>query len=490
MINLFKNIISFPVYLIVAFFGLSYAPCYATDDMIYDVAYYTFVMHKLDEEDLWKTVYESIRLSPGLYRFQVIIKYEAELEQWYALRGEFQFVKDTKGGVKLDNMQTLDLEDASSLWSKEADNWEQARDKHLKPLIERMNSLQRAGAPNPDFMRFLTLFQLPETFWLSDDDKSYRLFRLHYVNADLVSHKKYREAFSHFINPSQPVTTDIKQLKEWVNSQDSFSLASYLGEADRKHKDFYESFNTWFHPFFEIREASVPSAPPSNWGMLIFFGVLLLILIALAGMAFAFPDKWKQLRLWLRTRIESRNDSSLNDSEMAKTSYVSRKDLELLKKKIRQLHASVQNVEKREERQRDENSQANFEYVLKKEMKNVVLNILLENSATISKDVLQLYKNKEVKRVVNEQLQSIGKNFQDYVDQRLESHASKYWDQFIKEQQDKKMVVPDPIPEPEPVPDSTKQEKKEEKGEKVVQVPEPEPDSTKQEKSSVKSEKT
>jgi len=470
MINLFKNIISFPVYVIVALFSLSYAPSYATD-AIYDVTYYTFVMHKLDEEDLWKTVYESIRLSPGLYRFQVIVKYEAELEQWYALRGEFQFVKDTKGGVKLDNMQTLDLEDASSLWSKEADNWEQARDKHLKSLIERMNSLQRAGAPNPDFMRFLTLFQLPETFWLSDEDKSYRLFRLHYLNADLVSHKKYREAFSHFINPSQPVTTDIKQLKEWVNSQDSFSLASYLGEADRKHKDFYESFNTWFHPLFEIGEVSVPSAPPSNWGMLILFGVLLIILIALAGMAFAFPDKWKQLRQWLRTRLESSNHSSLNDSEMAKTSYVSRKDLELLKKKIRQLHTNMQNVEKREEKQRNENSQTNLEYVLKKEMKNAVLNILLENSATISKDILQLYKNKEVRKVVNEQLQSMGKNFQDYVDQRLESHASKYWDRFIKEQQDEKMVVPEPvpepipepIPEPEPVPDSTKQEKKEEK---------------------------
>jgi hypothetical protein len=402
-------------------------------------------------------------------------------------------------------MQTLDLEDFSSLWSKEADNWKQAREEHLKPLIERMNSLQRAGAPNPDFMRFLTLFQLPEVFWLSDYGKSYRLFRLHYVNVDLVNHKKYREAFSHFINPSKPVTTDIKQLKEWVNSQDSFSLASYLGEADRKHKDFYNGFKTWFLPLFDIGEASVSSASaspsPSNWGMLIFFGVLLLILIALAGIAFAFPDKRIQLIQWLRTYIESRHYSNLNDSEMAKTSYVSKKDLELLKKKIRQLHVSVQNVEKREERQRDENSQTNFEYVLKKEMKNVVLDILLEleNSATISKDVLKLYKNKEVKKLVNEQLQSMGKNFQDYVDQRLEFHASKYWDQFIKEQQDEKMVAPEPVPEsipkPEPLPDSKKREKKEEKGErgkkgeKVVQVPKPEPDSKKQEEKEKKGEK-
>jgi hypothetical protein len=348
-------------------------------------------------------------------------------------------------------------------------------------------------------MRFLTLFQRPEVFWLSDDDKSYRLFRLHYVNADLVSNEKYKKAFSHFINPSQPVTTDIKQLKEWVNSQDSFSLASYLGEADRKHKDFYNAFQTWFHPLFEIGEPSVAPEPPSNWGMLILFGVLLIILIALAGMAFAFPDKRRELILWLRTYLESRNYSSLSDSEMAKTSYVSRKDLELLKKKIRQLHASVQNVEKREERQKNENSQKNFEYVLKKEMKNVVLNILLDNSATISKDILQLYKNKEVRKVVNEQLQSMGKNFQDYVDKRLESHASKYWDRFIKEQQDEKMVVPDPVPEPipepepvfEPVPDSTKQDEKEEQMEKVVQVlsSSPEPDSKKQEKISVESEK-
>jgi len=53
--------------------------------------------------------------------------------------------------------------------------------------------------------------------------------------------------FRFFINPTHEVVTDIVQLQEWVDSEESFTLAKYMGTADDKHKAFYGNFKTWFN---------------------------------------------------------------------------------------------------------------------------------------------------------------------------------------------------------------------------------------------------
>ena len=241
--------------------GLNFAPNYAAAA---EVTYYAFVMHQ-PKGGKWQLP-KSGKLTVGSYRFQIVRVPGGDTQlEWIALRGEFEFVADPAGGVRLANQHTLDElipqipENVSySLWwnisSPNIDNWKKAREKWVQPLISQMNNIlkqtNKSGTPDPNFMRFLLKKGVNEE-WKGKQNENYRLYRLHYLKAyDFLNRENYRKAFSRFIDPSG-VTADIQTLKQWVEAQESFQKAAYLGNADEKHKEFYRDFQILFNQLSE-----------------------------------------------------------------------------------------------------------------------------------------------------------------------------------------------------------------------------------------------
>jgi hypothetical protein len=283
--------------LIVLWIGLSLTPSYAQ----IDTTYYTFVMHKLDGEDFWKTFYDFPKLRPGVYRFQIVIDstpaFHDGPRQWYALHREFKFVTDPQGGVKVSGQHPLDQKQADLPRSEEAKNWKTARSDHLQPIITYMKNEQRLGFPDPNLMRFLLLKNDVQESWQLGD-KTYRLYRLHYFNAGSFLDEEYKEAISHFINPSEMATSDLKQLKTWIDSQDSFRLAQYLDAPGEKHQTFYGYFKTWFNQWFDIYE--VPSSSSSetsdfNWyWILLIFPIIIILFFVFRRFGLRVPEKLRR----------------------------------------------------------------------------------------------------------------------------------------------------------------------------------------------------
>jgi hypothetical protein len=258
MLNLFKNIFFLPL-IVVAALGL--APSYAAKT----VTYYTFVTYNINGEwELAKPV-KPAKLAVGSYRFQIVrFSHTDDTPQALviALRGEFQFVADPRGGVQinkkyaLDEPQQVDSQsnanndnnDNFSVWRDDVEkSWEKARKQWVQPLITEM-SKSVPGDPEPNFIRFL-LGKESIQEWKGGDKNTYRLYRLHYNTKAyrFFDNKNDRKTFSLFINPTHEVVTDIVQLQEWVDSEESFTLAKYMGKADDKHKAFYGNFKTWFN---------------------------------------------------------------------------------------------------------------------------------------------------------------------------------------------------------------------------------------------------
>jgi len=264
MLNRFKNI-----FFIIAALA---APIYAET-----VTYYTFVTYNINGK--WERAkhINPANLAVGFYRFQIVRFSQIDdtphawviaalrgktdgttTLTWIALRGEFEFITDPKGGVKINKKYALDesqqVDSQSnvnnnnfSVWRDDVKNsWKNAGKQWVQPLVTQM-SKDIAGDPEPNFIRFLLGKELYKE-WKGKENKSYRLYRLHYTKPyHFFSNENDRKAFSHFINPTHEVVTDIMQLKEWVDSEESFTLAKYMGTANDKHKAFYGNFKTWFN---------------------------------------------------------------------------------------------------------------------------------------------------------------------------------------------------------------------------------------------------
>ncbi|MDM8562510.1 hypothetical protein QUF54_04070 [Candidatus Marithioploca araucensis] len=292
MINRFKFFL--PI-IFVAILGL--APTYA----LANVTYYTLVTHKpLDGQwDLAKPI-EPSDLAVGFYRFQIVRLSQTESPTWIALRGEFEFVADPyASGVKLKEREALDESQRFdnqpnvnlSLWSSNnRRSWKQARKQWVRPLFAKMKNTFK-GAFEPNLIRFLLQKGVEESWnvektW-NQESKNYSLYRLHYLDADTISNR-YKKAFSRFINPSVEATTDVELLKQWVDSQESFSLAKYHGIPDKKHQEFYKQFQTWFNLLFpeqlfqepNLEDKPVEKHPQENGSWEVLY-VLLGIIIAL-----------------------------------------------------------------------------------------------------------------------------------------------------------------------------------------------------------------
>jgi hypothetical protein len=266
MLNRFKKI-----FFIIAALA---APIYAET-----VTYYTFVTYNINGKwELAKHI-NPANLAVGFYRFQIVRFSQIDETPhawviaalrgktdgtttltltWIALRGEFEFITDPKGGVKINKKYALDesqqVDSQSnvnnnnfSVWRDDVKNsWKNTGKQWVQPLVTQM-SKDIAGDPEPNFIRFLLGKELYKE-WKGKENKSYRLYRLHYTKPyHFFSNENDRKAFSHFINPTHEVVTDIMQLKEWVDSEESFTLAKYMGTANDKHKAFYGNFKTWFN---------------------------------------------------------------------------------------------------------------------------------------------------------------------------------------------------------------------------------------------------
>jgi len=254
-------------YVVILFWGLSFSlSCYATTETI---TYYAFVMYKPPSAvSTWELAPKYMaKLKQGSYRFQIVRRrQEVNKTDWIALRGEFEFVPDPAGGVKLSKRETLDSSDKvngnklNSIWLKTlTDNkyiweykysWKKAGRPWVQALIDEMKKSFVGGAPEPNLMRFLVLKKKGKFKWVRQG-KKYTLYRLHYFPDKSLSDDEALKALSRFIEPSQVPITEIKTLRELIGAQDSFEKAGYLGQADERHKEFYKDFQKASNKFLD-----------------------------------------------------------------------------------------------------------------------------------------------------------------------------------------------------------------------------------------------
>jgi hypothetical protein len=326
MSNRFKNLF----FLIIGFFIAALAPTYAAET----VTYYAFVTQNINGQwEVAKPV-EPANLAVGSYRFQ-IVRFFSQTDDTYkawviALRGEFEFFADPNGGVKinkkyaLDESQQVDSQSNNnnfSVWKDDIDNsWEKARKQWVQPLITEMEKTF-SGTFNPSFMRFLIKKGIKESW--NQEGTNYSLYRLHYLDAEKINNND-KKAFSRFINPTVKATIDTELLKKWVNSQESFALAKYLGIADEKHKEFYNQFKTWFNQLFPetTQEVNDDSGGEIAWQTLLsrtLYILLSLIIITLIIIA-----------AWLFTQV--------NEIRQRENNYVSKDRFDSLWKQLQKIY--------------------------------------------------------------------------------------------------------------------------------------------------------
>ncbi len=401
-----------------------------------DVTYYAFAMYK-PKGDSWQFLSETAnKLEVGSYRFQLV--YTQEDEQWFALRGEFEFITDNvKGGVKLKTIHNLDeindIDDNQpmnfSLWlpNDSKNSWNKTGRKQVQALINQMNKSLK-GDPEPNFMRFLIRKKEFEESWLADG-VNYRIYRLHYLKKDASNQAKQIQIVSRFINPSVVVNNEIQVLNRWVSETDSFSLARYLGKADAQHQLFFQDFKIWFNYTFDISTSENDVVEQDSnildwlWIFLaILFGIFVIVIIAI-------------LILKYLPKIKITKD----DSEMATVNSYN----QMSKNEIKSLIKS-------------ELKQIRLDIIKDIEGKGgeIINNIVGEYfnkhvPQIVEAGFAKFYKSKELKVAVRNEVQRyIQEEFKDW-EQRLNSYANEYWEKFIKEKTAELEPKPEPKPEPE-----------------------------------------
>ncbi|WP_069471699.1 hypothetical protein [Candidatus Marithrix sp. Canyon 246] len=310
--------------------------------------YYTFVMYKApNDSSEWQL--PSYPIKAGSYRFQIVYMnpHEENNLQWIALRGEFEFEPD-KVGVKIKNKHTLDENTVEkfdirnkyvSLWSKKS--WDKIGPKLVQPLIIQMNKLRKGagklgGTQNPNFIRFLTRQKKVEENW-TYNNKQYHIYRLHYLK-DKLSQEKQIEIISRFINPKQqPPTTDINELKKWVDKNENFKLAEYLGKPDDRHINFYKKFKAWFKKWHKKRYGDTLTS--------IILAILFVIIITIISIAFYFQDKLKLFLIKYKKTNHRYDDNeniqkpsylTINEDERKSAFDKSKNEFHKLKKELQQ----------------------------------------------------------------------------------------------------------------------------------------------------------
>ncbi len=391
-----------------------------------DVTYYAFAMYK-PKGETWQFLSETTnKLKVGSYRFQLVSTQSDE--QWFALRGEFEFIADVKGGVKLKSLHNLDevkqIDHQNpqnfSLWlpNNSKNSWKKAGRRRVQILINQMNKSLK-GDPEPNFLRFLIRKKEIEESWQADGI-NYRIYRLHYLKKEAFNQTEQIQIVSRFINPSVTINNNIKLLNQWISQTDDFGLARYLGKADTKHKLFFQDFKFWLNYIFEIptTETELVEEDDSiiNW-LLILFVIFIVVIIAIII--------WKYLPKITKDNSEMTKINTYN--QMSKNEIKS-----LIKIELKQIRADItKDIEgKGSEIIRD---------IVSEYFNKHVPQIIYNNAGVLSE-------TKELKAAIRNEVQRyIQQEFKDW-EQRLNSYANEYWEKFIKE----KTAELEPKPEPEP----------------------------------------
>ncbi len=378
-----------------------------------DVTYYAFAMYKPQDEN-WQFLSDTTnKLKVGSYRFQ-LVSIQSD-EQWLALRGEFEFITDVKGGVKLKSVHNLDeinqIDHQNpqnfSLWlpNDSKNSWNKTGRKRVQILINQMNKSLK-GDPEPNFLRFLIRKKQFEEAWQADGI-NYRIYRLHYLKKDAFNQTEQIQIVSRFINPSVAINNDINVLNQWISQTDAFSLARYLGKADALHKLFFQDFKFWLNYIFEIpaNESELAEQDQSNLNWLwILLGILIVVIIAIII--------WKYLPKMIKNNSEMVKVNSYN--QMSKNEIKS-----LIKTELKQIRADITtDIEgKGSEIIRD---------IVSEYFNKHVPNIIYTNAGV-------LLETKQAKAAIRNEVQRyIQQEFKDW-EQRLNSYANEYWEKFIKE---------------------------------------------------------
>jgi len=449
--------------------GLSFAPNYAIAET--EVTYYTFVMHQAKGGE-WQLPKPG-KLTVGSYRFQIVRVPRDTQPGWIALRGEFEFVADPAGGVKLAKRHTLDkdipqqTENVSfSLWwntPSDKHNWKKARKKWVQPLINQMDKTIK-GAADPNFMRFLLKKGVNEQWEekQSNQNKNYSLYRLHYLDADTIS-IKYKKALSRFIDPNAEPTTDIQTLKQWVEAQDSFQNAGYLGNADEKHEEFYRHFQMLFNQLSpggittnQTKDFSEngSSEPEKSFLTIIIIFIIIIAIIAILlynrhgkmhNIVTLFSNwftNWftkmynRNSKMHNRRRYEDDEDYDIGEPESQALS----------KQKTPYLNVEPKKTQATLKSQSYDISKSQFDSL---QQQVQILQHRLKTEEDLEKHVVRLFDKKlsglfqsadfqkAVKAEIDPSLATLNTYFNEKLkelfDKKLESYAKKYWDKFAKE---------------------------------------------------------
>jgi len=419
-----SKLIKTTIYLVASLLLLSCLPNYADEEQI--ATYYTFVMYKAPNDSQWEL--PSYPIKAGSYRFQIVYMnpHEDNNLQWIALRGEFEFEKDTReGGVKLKNTYTLNLNPQFT-----ENKLKNAISQSSKPLIDKMNKLRRSGDSIPNFIRFL----IRQTNGVEDkwtyNGKPYHIYRLHYLK-DQLRQEKQTEIISRFINPNQPPATDINELKKWVDDNENFKLAEYLGKPDNRHVNFYKKFKAWFNKRYYYNHINKPNSESmseeendSNWVSIIL--AILFVVIVIISIIFYFKDKLKGFLL------------------KYKKNYVSKSEFDNLKKELLQINNQLiklapldiddnklsQLVETEIKTNLDKNF-GNYFHLLKKELQPQINNELAQLvPAEIDYNQLSQFIETEVRK---------------YLNKNLNTYLKSYLEPYIKNEPTSAQTLPDKI---------------------------------------------
>ncbi|MDM8568287.1 hypothetical protein QUF50_01975 [Thiotrichales bacterium HSG1] len=386
-------------------FNLSYA----------DTTYYTFVMHKPIGTNDWQHFYDKEKIVPGLYRFQIIMLSESSEDKltnwWNAIWGEFQFVNDPAGGVKIYARNILNERNSFSSWTNIFKTWTDIRKKKLQPIIANMRAIEPLGYPDPNLMRFLVLRRDANESWQWKNN-NYHIYRLHYFDSELMLSDEYKQALSHFIRPNEVPTNNVEQLKTWLNTEKKQTpLAQHATTPEDKYGELHEYFRTWFNELLTTEVIAPKPTKNSFLGKYWWFFIILIIFV-LAYRNKKFSSKIKLL--WnKRFKLMSRRKHFF-EQPMTTISYPNKEETDLLKVELKQLRIRIHKLEE--------------------QLKEVKLN----STST------QMIEN-QVKTFLNGQ-------FNNEVNKTLETYANQFWQEFIN----KNITLPSKSPQKEIQPEKTK----------------------------------
>ncbi|EDN67614.1 membrane protein [Beggiatoa sp. PS] len=474
-INLLR-LLNYFILIVLCWSGSILTPCHAQTD----TTYYTFVMHKLDATDDWQFLYHFDKLLPGIYQFHIVrFTYPQNgPENWSTLQGQLKFIPDPQGGVKVDQ-QTIVFYEQNALnpWTNITNNWAQIRQNQLEPIISYMKREEPLGYPNPNLVRFLLLKTGIEESWLWGD-KNYQIYRLHHLNnyTDDVTYSGNLKALSHFINPSAESTTDLKQIKEWL---DNPALANYL-EIPTQNPEFYDNVKNWFNQLFDTGN-HVTFSDKKDETTLFFYeevwflvAILLVVIAVIIGITIKFRDKLWQIWLDIFSVKKHEPDMDYQDDDpssskphlsffkkkMATTLFSSDADYEETDDEIDLLHKELKQLNFTLHRLKQEEITAMNQKLLELEqsLTNITENRVFKESEfpkmvgrvlqdhfpiLLSSMTSRLFHDPEFKKAMENHIDSyLHSQFNHDVNKTIELYAEKYWQDYIAEKQGKEISLP------------------------------------------------